>query len=137
MIAGSFLIYCCNGGGGAGGPGDGSRGDGLVGDAHGDTGCCNLMPQTFTKIADGTLSTEYSLTNAIDVSAYREVVLYGDYCDFRVLFQPDASSPFGFTGQGGNVFEGGRIRVDGPALKLEMWSPTSSAPCRYQLAGVH
>jgi hypothetical protein len=100
-------------------------------DANADTGsggtCCTPPKQTFTTLAEGDIPMNFTTsemrftTPAVDVSAYREVVLgfssTGGGCLIDaddVLFEEAGSSVFVYTGQ---LTTGGRIRVDGPTMQ--------------------
>jgi hypothetical protein len=123
-IVGSFLVYC--------GQSSTSPDGAVVRDAKADGTCCTATAPTFTKLAEGDAATG-APTNAIPVGAYREVVVYlpyGTLCTMEVGFRPDASTPFGTTGQ--DAGEGGaRIRVDGTDLQLK-----SNCAVHYVVAGV-
>jgi len=113
MIAGSFLIYCCQ----AAHP-DG----GAVPDASAGGTCCTPVAQTFTKLAEGTVAAS-STSPVISVAGSAELVVYYRVtpgCNVissigpQVYFRPDGSTAFGYTGQAA----AGRVRVDGPDMQI-------------------
>ncbi len=145
MIVGSFLVYC----GQSAMPSLGVDGasdaeDAFVPDAHAEEACgCSTGP-TFTKLAEGTLSTASPTSAPIPVGAYREIIVYATtgtpagcvYYDFIERFRPDAATPFGHTGFYGR---GGRFRVDGADLQLGFQTASSTSYCQsmgYIVAGV-
>ncbi len=154
MILGSLLLYCGDSvvhgvmqGMDGGGGGDASSmfdvgaildaltspRDAFVKDAKAQQACCTGS-QTFTKLAEGDLSTSQS--SPIAVGPYRQVVVYltsfkcmnqvsnGYAGDVHALFRADSSSPFGGTGSffnvgtGGGTPDGARINVDGSDMVL-------------------
>ncbi len=123
-IVGSFLVYC--------GQAGTSRDGAVVHDAAADTGtCCTATAPTFTKLAEGD-TTAGVPTTAVAVGAYREVIVYlspGTNCVVETAFRPDASTPFGITGQFAD--NGARLRVDGTDLQLR-----SDCAFHYVVAGV-
>jgi len=143
MIVGSFFVYCGQNQMGDGG--DDTHGDGgFVTDADAEGTCCASTVPSFTKLTEGDLLQNGgpAVTAAIAVGTYREVVVYitadpscSNFSSNRVFtqFRPDATSPFGSTGQTMSFFErsGGRIRVDGPDMML-----STSCPVHYMVAGV-
>jgi hypothetical protein len=117
--------------------------DGYVADANAAE-CCGATAQTFTLLSSGTTSTAARETPAIDVSGYREVVVYiGGSCGgtaYVVGFNAQPNGTFMQTGQtvpgldyGG---AGGRVRVDGPQMKLLHFCTSSTTPLQYMVAGV-
>lgn len=105
--------------------------------AAGDCVCnCNNAcggEQTFEYLVNGVLSHQTPTMGDVDVSNYREVVVYieqaTDGCNnastnsstfVDVKFKVDTGSPAGETGQGFNFNggSGGRFRVDGVAMQL-------------------
>jgi hypothetical protein len=157
VITGSFFLYCGQGAAenifaqldGGPGAGPGSSG-GFVKDAHaepGSGGCCAVPPQTFTKLKEGKLGFELNTppvftSGAIDVGAYREVVVYArtknvtcPLSALHVRFRPDASTPFADTGASGfTMTAGGRLRVDGSHLELS--TDGCAGTIDYAVAGV-
>jgi hypothetical protein len=140
MVAGAFLIYC---GHTALNP-DGSGRDGFVKGAAGDT-CCGATAPVFTTLFDGNV-VGLAATSAIAVGAYRQVVVYNvpthatelpTCSDIYAHFRPDASHPFGYTGQrlsaNTPTLSGGTLRVDGSDLILLNWGADA---CHILVAGV-
>ncbi|MBN2358827.1 MAG: hypothetical protein JXR83_05195 [Deltaproteobacteria bacterium] len=94
----------------------------------GDNACGG--EQDFVFLVNGVLSNQFPTMSDVDVSAYREIVVYveqasddcvggngSEYVD--VVFKVDDGSPVGQTGQGFQfVSGGGRFRVDGVAIQL-------------------
>jgi hypothetical protein len=118
--------------------------------------CCTPARPSFVKLAEGDLNatTTPLSTEPIAVGAYTELVLYvradvavincfGSCCPTisAPQFRPDASTPFGSTGQIVGQFPfGGRVRVDGTDMMLSLpaMDPTSCnrANYHYVVAGV-
>lgn len=112
-ILGAFVIYCGQSsmnnlldGGGLDGrassrDGRSTGGDGFVRDARAQSNdCCTPQPYTFTKINEQTVGAS-SHAGAIDVSAYREIVVYLDSypCSgIYVNFAPSADLTLMTTG---------------------------------------
>jgi len=122
-IVGSFLVYC--------GQSSTSPDGAVVRDAKAD-GSCTTTPPSFTKLAEGD-ATAGVVTSPVAVGAYREVIVYlpfGTNCVVEVGFRPDASTPFGITGQFAD--NGARVRVDGTDMQLR----TNCSGVHYVVAGV-
>jgi hypothetical protein len=119
--------------------------------------CCTAAIRSFVKLAEGDLNATTATplsTEPIAVGNYTELVLYvsadvlvgncfGSCCPTisAPQFRPDASTPFGSTGQAIGQFPyGGRVRVDGTDMMLSLpaLDPTSCnhANYHYVVAGV-
>jgi hypothetical protein len=163
-ILGSFAVYCAsavptNGSTGrgtaseaGGGGGAGAGTSGFVSDARADSpagACCAPAAPKYTRLASGSLMAG-NTSAPIAVGAFRDLVVYAtgagveckrpNYSEFSTIsarFRPDASTPFGRTGQ--YLASGGRLRVDGADLILTLDS-LSGATCTgsfdYVVAGV-
>jgi hypothetical protein len=118
LVCGSFSVYCVQ-----------SAVQGSDPTAKADCGT-PATPPAFTELASG-IAQNPGTSEAIDVSAYREVVLQvtpsSKSCTLgaiRPSFRQADDEVFAYTGQdfqssvGAPVAPGGRIRVDGPQLQL-------------------
>jgi hypothetical protein len=114
-IIGSFVIHCTQSAlpslDGTGEPAfeDDSKADGTT-------------PATFTKLL-GPWYLENDWSPRISVAGYREVVVYSRYGCSKILARFSSEEPtsegdesFGYTGQ--ELEKGGRLRVDGPYLRI-------------------
>ena len=127
MILGSYFVYC--------GKEATSPDGGHIRDASADA-CCTAPSQTFTKLAEGDLSSATTKSAAIAVGGYREVVIYSNVNSSACMdtaFRPDPGSGFGYTNSG----TVGRIQVQGSDLELIFVpSDCSIAQVHYMVAGV-
>jgi hypothetical protein len=136
-IFGSFLVYCVQSPHGFEGP---------VTDAHAETACCTPPAPKLVVLASGTFTTSGATSDPIPVGAYREVVVYTDgnfVCASSAMnleyaqFRADASAAFGDTGQA--IPHGGRVRVDGADMRLQVATSSytnCSGQLHYTVAGV-
>lgn len=140
-IVGSFLIYC--GQTALNQSADGSSSDrrSAVRDARaqgGEGGCCSA-PQ-FTLIKEGILSAPYYQSDAIDVSKFREVILYGSAkcspSEFRIMFYStgaDGKAVYSAVAFGGGV----RIPIHSQKLYVRTDQATCKDAASYSLVGIN
>ncbi len=141
-ILGAFAIHCSSEHLPDGTPSDGYVTDAAAEDSGSADTCCAPTAPVFTKLSAGDLPA-HGESPVIDVSAYREVVLYGFGCGtttqspLRMYFASEPGGVFQSTGQSfvklGDGTFGGRVRVDGPQLKLDS---SCGIPMSYQVVGV-
>lgn len=135
-ILGAFLLYC--GQSALNEPDGGALRDLFSGDAvldarAGAGDACCTTPFKFTRITEGTI-TPGGVSPAVDVSAFREVVIFmnPNRDTVGVYFYPDAESDK-YVLTSGVARSAGKIAVQGPFLKI---ANNGDAPANYHVAGV-